>query len=109
IALEEIARGDVLRVRPGDRIPVDGIVVAGSSSVDQSMLTGEGPPVEKGPADEVFGATLNTSGSFTFRATRVGTEMALARIVALVEHAQGSKAPIQRLADRISEVFVPLV
>jgi len=109
IALEEIARGDVLRVRPGDRIPVDGIVVAGSSSVDQSMLTGEGLPVEKGPADEVFGATLNTSGSFTFRATRVGTETALARIVALVEHAQGSKAPIQRLADRISEVFVPLV
>jgi Cu+-exporting ATPase len=109
VAVEEIERGDVLRVRPGDRIPVDGIVVDGSSGVDQSMLTGEPIPVVKGPSDEVFGATLNQSGTFSFRATRVGADTALARIVALVEHAQGSKAPIQRLADRISEVFVPAV
>ncbi|HEY8846789.1 MAG TPA: heavy metal translocating P-type ATPase, partial [Candidatus Limnocylindrales bacterium] len=109
VAIEEIQRGDLLRVRPGDRIPVDGIVVDGSSAVDQSMLTGEPIPLVKGPGDEVFGATLNESGTFTFRATRVGTDTALARIVALVEHAQGSKAPIQRLADRISEVFVPAV
>jgi Cu+-exporting ATPase len=109
VAVEEIQRGDLLRVRPGDRIPVDGVVVDGSSAVDQSMLTGEPIPVVKGPSDEVFGATLNQSGTFTFRATRVGTDTALARIVALVEHAQGSKAPIQRLADRISEVFVPAV
>jgi Cu+-exporting ATPase len=109
VAVEEIQPGDLLRVRPGDRIPVDGVVVEGSSTVDQAMLTGEPIPVMKGPADEVFGATLNQSGTFTFRATRVGSDTALARIVALVEHAQGSKAPIQRLADRISEVFVPAV
>jgi P-type Cu+ transporter len=109
VAVEEIQPGDLLRVRPGDRIPVDGVVVDGSSTVDQAMLTGEPIPVAKGATDEVFGATLNQSGTFTFRATRVGSDTALARIVALVEHAQGSKAPIQRLADRISEVFVPAV
>ena len=109
VAVEDIEPGDLLRVRPGDRIPVDGLVVEGSSAVDQSMLTGEPIPVAKGPTDEVFGATLNGAGTFTFRATRVGAETALARIVALVAHAQGSKAPIQRLADRISEVFVPAV
>ncbi len=109
IAVEDVQPGDLLRVRPGDRIPVDGIVVDGASTVDQSMLTGEAMPVPKGPGDEVIGATLNTTGSFVFRATRVGTDTALARIVALVEHAQGSKAPIQRLADRVSEAFVPAV
>jgi P-type Cu+ transporter len=109
VPVEDIAAGDLLRVRPGDRIPVDGIVVDGSSVVDQAMLTGEPIPVAKGPSDEVFGATLNQTGTFTFRATRVGSDTALARIVALVEHAQGSKAPIQRLADRISEIFVPAV
>jgi Cu+-exporting ATPase len=109
VAVEEIQPGDLLRVRPGDRIPVDGTVVDGSSAVDESMLTGEPVPVEKQPGDELFGATLNQSGTFTFRATRVGADTALARIVALVEHAQGSKAPIQRLADRISETFVPAV
>jgi Cu+-exporting ATPase len=109
VAVEEIRPGDLLRVRPGDRIPVDGIVVTGSSAVDQSMLTGEPIPITKTPGDEVFGATLNQSGTFTFRASRVGTDTALARIVALVEHAQGSNPPIQRLADRISEVFVPAV
>jgi Cu+-exporting ATPase len=109
VGLEEVQPGDLLRVRPGDKLPVDGIVVEGTSAVDQSMLTGEAMPVAKGPGDEVIGATLNGTGSFTFRATRVGADTALARIVALVEHAQGSKAPIQRLADRVSEAFVPAV
>src|SRR6185369_13345839 len=107
VPVEEIQPGDLLRVRPGDRLPVDGIVVDGGSAVDESMLNGEPVPVVKGVGDEVFGATVNTSGTFAFRATRVGADTALARIVALVEHAQGSKAPIQRLADRISEIFVP--
>ncbi|MBA2719344.1 MAG: heavy metal translocating P-type ATPase [Chloroflexi bacterium] len=109
VPIEEIQPGDLLRVRPGDRIPVDGVVIDGGSAVDQSMLTGEPIPVEKASGDEVFGATMNTTGTFSFRASRVGADTALARIVALVEHAQGSKAPIQRLADRISEVFVPAV
>jgi len=109
VPLDSVLAGDLLRVRPGEKIPVDGIVVEGTSAVDQSMLTGEAIPVEKGPGDEVIGATLNTSGSFVFRATRVGRETALARIVELVQRAQGSKAPIQRVADRISEVFVPAV
>ena len=107
VPIEEIQPGDLLRVRPGDRLAVDGVVVDGASAVDESMLTGEPVPVTKSAGDEVFGATVNTTGSFAFRATRVGADTALARIVALVEHAQGSKAPIQRLADRISEVFVP--
>ena len=109
IAVEDVQPGDMLRVRPGDRVPVDGIVVDGGSAVDESMLTGEAMPVAKAAGDEVIGATLNTTGSFVFRATRVGADTALARIVALVEHAQGSKAPIQRLADRVSEAFVPAV
>jgi len=109
VPIEQIQPGDLLRVRPGDRIPVDGVVVDGESAVDESMLTGEPVPVVKAVGGEVFGATVNTSGTFAFRATRVGTDTALARIVTLVERAQGSKAPIQRLADRISEVFVPAV
>jgi Cu+-exporting ATPase len=109
VPIEEVRPGDLLRARPGERIAVDGVVADGASAVDESMLTGEPIPVEKGAGDDVFGATLNTTGSFTYRATRVGSETALARIVALVERAQGSKAPIQRLADRISEVFVPAV
>ncbi|HEU4571353.1 MAG TPA: heavy metal translocating P-type ATPase [Candidatus Limnocylindrales bacterium] len=109
VPVEDVQPGDLLRARPGERIAVDGVVVEGVSAVDESMLTGEPIPVEKGSGDDVFGATLNTTGSFTYRATRVGAETALARIVALVERAQGSKAPIQRLADRISEVFVPAV
>jgi Cu+-exporting ATPase len=109
IGLEQVRPGDLLRVRPGDKIPVDGVVTDGASAIDESMLTGEAMPVAKGPGDEIIGATLNTTGSFTFRATRVGADTALARIVALVEHAQGSKAPIQRLADRVSEAFVPAV
>ena len=109
IGLEQVRPGDLLRVRPGDKIPVDGVVTEGASAADEAMLTGEAMPVVKAPGDDVFGATLNTTGSFVFRATRVGADTALARIVALVEHAQGSKAPIQRLADRVSETFVPAV
>ncbi|HEX5506187.1 MAG TPA: heavy metal translocating P-type ATPase, partial [Thermomicrobiales bacterium] len=109
LPLERVVAGDLLRVRPGDKVPVDGVVVEGRSAVDEAMLTGESIPVEKGPGDEVIGATLNTSGSFTFRATRVGKDTALAQIVRLVEEAQGSKAPIQRLADVIAGYFVPAV
>jgi Cu+-exporting ATPase len=109
LPLHEVQPGDLLRVRPGDRVSVDGRVVSGSSAVDQSMLTGESMPIEVAPGDEVIGGTLNASGSFVMRATRVGRETALARIVDLVREAQGSKAPIQRLADRVSEVFVPVV
>jgi Cu+-exporting ATPase len=109
VDLADVQPGDLLRVRPGDKVPVDGIVVEGTSAVDESMLTGEAMPATKQPGDEVIGATINATGSFIFRATRVGADTALARIVSLVEQAQGSKAPIQRLADRVSEVFVPAV
>ncbi len=109
VPLEAVLAGDLIRVRPGETVPVDGIVIEGSSAIDESMLTGEAIPVEKIPGDDVIGATMNTSGSFVFRATRVGRDTALARIVDLVQRAQGSKAPIQRTADRISAVFVPLV
>jgi P-type Cu+ transporter len=109
VALAAVRPGDLLRVRPGDRVPVDGRVVSGGSAVDEAMLTGEAMPVAKGPDDEVIGGTVNTTGSFVMRATRVGRDTALARIVELVKRAQASKAPIQRLADRVSERFVPLV
>jgi Cu+-exporting ATPase len=109
VDLATVVPGDLLRVRPGDKVPVDGVVVEGMSAVDESMLTGEPIPVTKSNGDEVIGATLNTTGSFVMRATRVGRDTALARIVDLVQRAQGSKAPIQRLADRISAVFVPAV
>ncbi|MGH2468041.1 MAG: heavy metal translocating P-type ATPase [Candidatus Limnocylindrales bacterium] len=109
IELAAVQPGDLLRVRPGDTIPTDGLVVEGASAVDEAMLTGESLPVGKAAGDEVIGATINTSGSFVMRATRVGTETVLARIVKLVEEAQGSKAPIQRLADRVAAVFVPAV
>jgi Cu+-exporting ATPase len=101
--------GDVLRVRPGEKIPVDGVVLEGTAGVDQSMITGESIPAATGPGDEVVGATVNTDGLLTIRATRVGKDTALARIIRLVEQAQGSKAPAQRLADRISQYFVPAV
>ena len=109
IPLADVIAGDLLRVRPGDKVPVDGVVIEGISAVDESMLTGEPIPSTKQAGDEVIGATLNTTGSFVMRATRVGRDTALARIVELVQRAQGSKAPIQRMADRISEIFVPAV
>ena len=109
VALAEVQPGDVVRVRPGEKVPVDGRIVDGSSAVDQSMLTGEAMPVAKGAGDEVIGGTLNTTGSFLFRTTRVGRDTVLAQIVRLVEQAQGSKAPIQRLADTVTQWFVPLV
>ncbi len=109
VPVAEVLPGDVIRVRPGEKVPVDGVVVDGSSAVDESMLTGESMPVAKGPGDDVIGASLNTTGSFTFRATRVGSDTALARIIEMVQIAQGSKAPIQRLADLISAYFVPAV
>jgi Cu+-exporting ATPase len=107
LPIEAVLVGDMVRVRPGEKVPVDGVVEDGRSGLDESMLTGESLPVEKGPGDVVIGATLNKTGSFIFRATRVGRDTTLAQIVRLVEQAQGSKAPMQRLADRISEVFVP--
>jgi Cu+-exporting ATPase len=109
VAVEALAVGDVVVVRPGERIPVDGVVVEGRSAVDQSMLTGESLPVEKGAGDEVVGGTINGSGSFRFRALRVGRDTALAQIVRMVEDAQATKAPIQRVADRVAGVFVPIV
>jgi len=109
IPLEAVQKGDILLVRPGEKIPVDGRVIEGRSTVDESMLTGESLPVEKNPGDEVIGATMNQSGSFTMEAVRVGEETALSRIIHLVEQAQGSKAPIQRLADRVAGIFVPTV
>jgi P-type Cu+ transporter len=109
IPVDEVGVGDLVVVRPGEKIPVDGVVVEGRSAVDESMLTGESLPVEKGPGDTVIGATLNKLGMLKFEANRVGKETALAQIIRLVEEAQGSKAPIQKLADQISAVFVPVV
>lgn len=109
IPLEEVRVGDLIRVRPGEKIPVDGVVIEGHSTVDESMLTGESVPMEKGPGASVIGATLNRSGSFVFRVTKIGEDTTLAQIVRLVEDAQGSKAPMQRLVDTISSYFVPAV
>ncbi len=109
VPVEAVRLGDVVRVRPGEKVPVDGVVTDGSSAVDESMLTGESAPVDKGPGDKVAGATLNTHGVLTVRASAVGADTALAQIVSLIEQAQGAKAPVQRLADRISGVFVPVV
>lgn len=109
IPVAHVRHGDLVLVRPGERLPVDGVVVEGGSAVDESMLTGEPIPVMKAPGDEVIGATINTTGSFTFRATKVGAETALAQIVRLTQEAQGSKPPIARLADVIAAYFVPAV
>ena len=109
IAVDDLTVGDRFVVRPGEKIATDGRVVDGASAVDVSMLTGEPVPVDVGAGDEVFGATVNTSGRLVVEATKVGSETALAQIARLVEEAQGSKAPVQRLADRISAIFVPIV
>ncbi len=109
IPIEQVHAGDVVVVRPGEKIATDGEILEGASSVDESMLTGESLPVQKTSGNAVFGGTINKTGRFTFRATNVGADTALAQIVRLVEEAQGSKAPIQRLADNISSVFVPTV
>lgn len=109
VPIESVRVGDVLRVRPGGKIPVDGVVVSGVSAVDESMLTGESLPVDKGPGDRVVGATVNEQGVLTIQASAVGADTALAGIVSLVEQAQAAKAPIQRLADRIAGIFVPIV
>jgi Cu+-exporting ATPase len=109
IPVEDVRGGDLIIVRPGEKIPVDGVVREGVSAVDESMLTGESLPVEKRPGTEVFGATLNKTGFFRFEATKVGKETALAQIIRLVEVAQGSKPPIQKAADRIAGIFVPIV
>ena len=109
VPIEQVEIGDVVLVRPGEKIPVDGEVVDGTSTVDEAMVTGESVPVKKQPRDEVIGATINKTGSFKFRATRVGKDTVLAQIVQLVQQAQGSKAPIQRLADQVTGWFVPAV
>lgn len=109
IPAERVKVGDMVIVRPGERIPVDGVIVEGNSAVDESLLTGESIPVEKHPGCEVIGGSINREGSFIFRATKVGSRMVLARIVKMVEEAQGSKAPLERLADRVSAVFVPVI
>ncbi|MEK7096521.1 MAG: heavy metal translocating P-type ATPase [Patescibacteria group bacterium] len=109
IPIDEVVSGDIILVRPGEKIPVDGKIIKGSSAVDESMITGESLPVEKNVGDAVVGATINKTGSFEFEATRVGSETTLAQIIRLIEEAQGSKAPIQAFADRISAYFVPIV
>lgn len=109
VPVEMLAKGDLIRVRPGEKIPTDGVVDSGASAVDESMLTGESVPVEKASGAEVFGGTINKSGAFTFKATKVGAETALAQIIRLVEEAQGSKAPIQHVVDKVASIFVPVV
>lgn len=109
IPMEEVLVGDTIVVRPGEKIPVDGIVLEGHSTIDESMLTGESVPVDKYEGDEVIGSTINKQGAFKFEASKVGKDTALAQIIKLVEDAQGSKAPVQRLADQISGIFVPVV
>jgi len=109
VPLEHVKLGDRLRVRPGEKVPVDGVLLEGQSAVDESMITGESMPVEKSASSKVIGATINATGSFVMQAERVGAETLLAQIVQLVSQAQRSRAPIQRLADRVSAWFVPTV
>jgi Cu+-exporting ATPase len=109
VPIEEVTIGDVVIVKPGERVPVDGEVIDGHSTVDESMLTGESLPVEKSEKDKVFGGTINKAGSFKFKAQKIGKETVLAQIIKLVEEAQGSKAPIQRFADKVASIFVPIV
>ena len=109
IPVDEVQIGDLIAVKPGASIPVDGVVESGATAVDESALTGESIPVEKGPGDKVTGASVNKTGAFTFRATKVGDDTALAQIIHLVEEASASKAPISKLADKVAGVFVPVV
>src|SRR6266516_3478675 len=109
IPVNEIQKGDVLRVRPGEKIPIDGLITEGKSNIDESMITGEPMPVSKGPDDKVIGATLNQTGSFLMRAEKIGSETLLAQIVQMVADAQRTRAPIQKLADTVSGYFVPVV
>ena len=109
VPVDDVRVGDMVMVRPGEKIPVDGMVIDGRSTVDESMLTGRISPVEKKAGDTVIGASLNKLGFIKFEATKVGRETALAQIIRLVEEAQGRKAPIQKLADQVSSVFVPVV
>lgn len=109
IPIDQVTIGDIIRVRPGEKIPVDGVIQEGESSIDESMITGESIPVDKARGDLVVGSTINKSGTFTYKATKVGNETMLAQIIRLVQEAQGSKAPIQRVADLISSYFVPIV
>ncbi|MBN1348383.1 copper-translocating P-type ATPase [candidate division KSB1 bacterium] len=109
LPIQQVHSGDVVIVRPGEKIPLDGIVIKGSGSVDESMLTGESMPVEKTVGDEVIGSSMNQTGSFQFEVTRTGNETALAQIIRLVQQAQGSKAPIQKLVDKVAAIFVPVV
>src|SRR4029450_13157397 len=109
VPLDQVQVGDLLRVRPGEKIPVDGVVVEGKSSVDESMVTGESIPVEKQPGDRVIGATVNGTGSLIMKTERVGSETLLSQIVQMVAEAQRSRAPSQKLADRVSAYFVPAV
>ena len=109
VLVDEVAVGDIIRVRPGEKMPVDGVVVEGRTAVDESMLTGESIPVEKQNGDPIIGASLNKNGTIEYRATRVGSDTTLSQIIKLVEDAQGSKAPIARMADAITGYFVPIV
>ena len=109
IPIDQVIHNDIIRVRPGEKIPVDGVIVEGESSIDESMITGESIPVDKAKGDTVVGATMNKSGTFTYKATKIGSDTMLAQIIKLVEEAQGSKAPIQRMADLVSSYFVPIV
>jgi Cu+-exporting ATPase len=109
IPIEEVVAGDLVAVRPGEKIPTDGVIKSGSSAVDESMITGESLPVDKAAGDSVIGATINKYGTLTYEATKVGSDAALAQIIKMVEDAQGSKAPIQKIADKISGIFVPVV
>ena len=109
LSIDEVVNGDVLSVRPGEKIPVDGIIISGSSSIDESMISGESMPVDKKPSDTVIGGSLNKNGAFRMRATRLGKDSVLSQIINLVTEAQGLKAPIQRLVDKVSSVFVPIV
>ena len=109
VPIEEVIVGDLIIVKPGEKIPVDGIILEGNSAIDEAMLTGESLPVEKEAGDQVIGATINQFGTFKFRATKIGSATALSQIIRMVEAAQGSKAPIQKIADQVSGVFVPVV